>query len=72
MRYSSNVRVQTLEFVNKFLWCNYLNENSQAVLSRAAIYFSLLHENILLLFSFWFETLHECEPKWMTHKQVRR
>ena len=32
-------------------------------------YFSLLHENNLLLFSFWFETLYEIE--WMTQKQVR-
>ena len=47
----------------------YSNENSQTVLSRGVIYFSLLHENNLLLFSFWFETLYEIE--WMTQKQVR-
>ena len=47
MRYSSNVRVQTLEFVNKFLWCDYSNENSQAVLSRGVIYFSSIHEKII-------------------------
>ena len=41
--------------------CEYSNENSQAVLSRGVIYFSLLHENNLLLFSFWFETLYEIE-----------
>ena len=69
MRYSSNFRVQSLAFVTKFLWCEYSNENSQAVLSRGVIYFSLLHENNLLLFSFWFETLYEIE--WMTQKQVR-
>ena len=44
MRYSSNFRVQTLEFVNKFLWFDHSNETYLVLLSRVAIYFSLLHE----------------------------
>ena len=39
MRFSSNFRVQSLTFVTKFLWCEYSNENSEAVLSRGVIIF---------------------------------